>query len=522
VAVLALAPSASALTRYVDAETGSNADPECSQATPCQTVMQGVASADPNDVIAVDNGGYAGAVTLGSGMSLEYQDFVSGDGTNPPVIDGGAGHGVEVISSGAGHIRGFALRGDASGVTLNGPAEVDSNTFNDATAVNLIGLTATAASAGSVIHDNAFIDLSPVASSSGVGVYISAAVEVRDNTIQNMNVGVFGGGVGVNPAVIEGNIVTGTHNSPTQGRALSSSNSGPIVFRENAISGAEGLSVTGISPANDTSLIRNSVTGHQTGVFVGGDYTDVSLNGDRIWGNTQDGIQAFDNGANSERTSVTATGVTSYGNGGVGFRVESSDFTLDSSIVDSWSSSGTAACTITFSRGDTTGDPSTCDDFQTTADPMFVNAANGDFHLLEGSPMIDAGNPAAPPTGDVDFDGDDRALDGTPECSGNVQRRDIGADEFAAPLPDCIAPDTSFDKTPPKKSKRKRATFRFSADDVDAVFECKLDDKAYKPCTSPYQVRVKPGRHTVLVAATDLAGNVEDDPASYRFRRTNR
>ena len=241
-AVLIAAPSASALTRYVDAETGTNADPECSQATPCQTVVQGVTSADPNDVIAVDNGSYADTVTLGSGRSLEYQDFVSGDGTSPPVIDGGAGNGVEVTASGAGHIRGFTLRGDASGVTLNGPAEVDSNTFNDANAVNLIGLNAGSASTGSVIHDNTFIDLSPVASQNGVGVYVSAAVEVRGNTIQNMNVGVFGGGApGGDPAVIEGNTLTGTHNFPTQGRALSSSNSGPIVFRENTISAAEGL-----------------------------------------------------------------------------------------------------------------------------------------------------------------------------------------------------------------------------------------------------------------------------------------
>ena len=248
----------------------------------------------------------------------------------------------------------------------------------------------------------------------------------------------------------------------------------------------------------------------------------MSLNGDRIWANTQDGIQAFDNGANSEKTSVTATGVTSYGNGGVGLRVDSSDFVLDSSIVDTWASSGTAACTITFSRGNTTGDPSTCDDFQTTADPMFVNAAAGNFHLLEGSPMIDMGNPAVPPVGDVDFDGEDRALDGTPACSGDVERRDIGADEFAAVPPDCVAPDTTFEKTPPKKSKKKKATFKFSADDPAAAFECKLDAKAYKPCTSPYKVKVKEGKHTVLVQATDVAGNVEGDPASYKFKRTKR
>jgi hypothetical protein len=153
---------------------------------------------------------------------------------------------------------------------------------------------------------------------------------------------------------------------------------------------------------------------------------------------------------------------------------------------------------------------------------MFANPAGGDFHLLEGSPMIDMGGPAAPPVGDMDFDSDDRALDGTPECTGNVARRDIGADEFAAALPDCVAPDTSFEKTPPKKSKKKKATFKFSADDPAAVFECKLDSKPFEPCVSPYKVKVKVGKHTVLVQATDLAGNAESEPASYKFKRTKR
>jgi hypothetical protein len=39
---------------------------------------------------------------------------------------------------------------------------------------------------------------------------------------------------------------------------------------------------------------------------------------------------------------------------------------------------------------------------------------------------------------------------------------------------------------------------------------------------SPYKVKVKVGKHTVLVQATDLAGNVESEPASYKFKRTKR
>jgi hypothetical protein len=52
-------------------------------------------------------------------------------------------------------------------------------------------------------------------------------------------------------------------------------------------------------------------------------------------------------------------------------------------------------------------------------DPRFVNAANGDFHLMTGSPAIDAADPAA--TLSTDYDGVSR-----PQGAG----RDLGAFEY--------------------------------------------------------------------------------------------
>jgi parallel beta-helix repeat protein len=60
------------------------------------------------------------------------------------------------------------------------------------------------------------------------------------------------------------------------------------------------------------------------------------------------------------------------------------------------------------------------------ADPSFVNAANGDFHLDPGSPCIDAGNNGAPNLPNYDFEGDDRILDGDGD---EIAVVDMGVDE---------------------------------------------------------------------------------------------
>jgi hypothetical protein len=60
-------------------------------------------------------------------------------------------------------------------------------------------------------------------------------------------------------------------------------------------------------------------------------------------------------------------------------------------------------------------------------DPLFVDPANGDFHLGENSVCINAGTAAAPSLPPADFDGEPRIIGPAP---------DLGADAFKAPPPD--------------------------------------------------------------------------------------
>lgn len=87
------------------------------------------------------------------------------------------------------------------------------------------------------------------------------------------------------------------------------------------------------------------------------------------------------------------------------------------------------------------------------------------------------------------------------------------------PTGDDDPPETRIDKGPKKKSSKRKAKFHFSADEAGATFECKLDKKAAKPCSSPFKVkRLKRGKHQLTVTATDAAGNIDPTPAVHRFK----
>lgn len=67
------------------------------------------------------------------------------------------------------------------------------------------------------------------------------------------------------------------------------------------------------------------------------------------------------------------------------------------------------------------------------ADPLFVDPANGDFHLGQGSPCIDAGDNSASALPTIDFDGEDRKIDDPTVAdtgNGTPPIVDMGADEF--------------------------------------------------------------------------------------------
>jgi hypothetical protein len=85
------------------------------------------------------------------------------------------------------------------------------------------------------------------------------------------------------------------------------------------------------------------------------------------------------------------------------------------------------------------------------------------------------------------------------------------------------APDTTAPKTRLRKARinqaKRRATFSFASGERGSKFQCKLDKRKFKPCTSPKTYKkLKPGKHVFRVKARDRAGNVDRTPTVRRFR----
>jgi len=79
---------------------------------------------------------------------------------------------------------------------------------------------------------------------------------------------------------------------------------------------------------------------------------------------------------------------------------------------------------------------------------------------------------------------------------------------------DTLPPETTIDAGPAGLGRSPSATFRFSADE-EATFACSLDGAPFAACSPPLELHdLADGSHTLLVRATDLAGNTDGSPAS--------
>jgi hypothetical protein len=281
----------------------------------------------------------------------------------------------------------------------------------------------------------------------------------------------------------------------------------------------------------DSSLIDLGANGSATGISAG--YSNLFAHTSTV---TADGVTIYGTGASQRGVSVFGTDANtlpSPGNpdvvtGTVANTIIRLTGTFPTPLNRDADNGDVVNLTTNYSDYDETkvfdsGNPNGAtgaltQQHQLNADPGFVTPGI-DFHLSASSPLIDAGDPAGPPFGATDFDGDDREVLGKDGCA---PRRDIGFDEFVpgspATLLDCTPPDTVFLSGPTGTIAENTATFSFDSSEQPSTFVCSLDGVAPVPCSSPLTTAALPdGAHALTVQAIDGSSNADPTPATRTF-----
>jgi LPXTG-site transpeptidase (sortase) family protein len=88
----------------------------------------------------------------------------------------------------------------------------------------------------------------------------------------------------------------------------------------------------------------------------------------------------------------------------------------------------------------------------------------------------------------------------------------------SAVLVQVVIPDTFIDKTPPNPDNSLNPVFTFSSTSPTAIFACRIDGKAFSPCSSGDTFGpLTAGPHTFDVRSVDSFGNVDATPATYSW-----
>jgi hypothetical protein len=83
---------------------------------------------------------------------------------------------------------------------------------------------------------------------------------------------------------------------------------------------------------------------------------------------------------------------------------------------------------------------------------------------------------------------------------------------------DTTAPDTTITSSPPAVTSSTSATFTFTSNESPVTFECSLNGADFEPCDASYTLTdLALGEYTLLVQATDAAGNVDPTPARHEW-----
>ena len=266
-------------------------------------------------------------------------------------------------------------------------------------------------------------------SQNGGGIRIgSFSSPIIDNCIITDNEAFAGGGIScgdsstpwITNSIIQNNSVTGDNDLSNGGGIHLSPSASPTITNciiKNNTSNRNGAGLA-FDSANEP-IITNCTFSNNTAAGNGGAITFVNsapiITNCTFSNNTvagKGGAISFTNSA-PIITNCTFSNNSASGNGGaIACSIPLSGTAVANSIL--WGDSpDEISCDseISVTYSDIQGETTWYGTGNINADPMFVDEENGDFHLLNDSPCIDAGDNSALALPATDIDGDDRKID---------------------------------------------------------------------------------------------------------------
>ncbi len=408
-AALAAPAVASATDRWVDTDTGTNSGNSCTvQANPCKTIQQASDSsqiAGNFGTIHVDGGAYTEDINIAQGNHVTADDFVTGD-SGPTVITN-TGSGVTVYVQATASISGFQIVSDSPFVVVAADnASVHDNTITAKTVNSTAVQVSSTGGSPSVIGNTIIAD----SGDEDVGVSVEAGTgraTISANTIGEAAAG-FARGVSLKPgarASLEGNTILGTREDGAVGNGIRVDGADDVSIVDNDIrqpvttpgDDSYGVYAVNLAPSDSLSLERNRIVGMtDTGIVLGDVAGTVTSSNDIVAGSSDRSVYA------GNAPDVTFTNDTIIAGNSAPVVLNTAHLTVDSSILDVpiTTDGGTVTCSIAYSRGPAIVEGGNgCGEFQTTADPQFVDRFASPVPNLElkpGSPLLDRGNPCGP------------------------------------------------------------------------------------------------------------------------------
>ena len=428
--VVSASPAIAQINRIVD-DDGQGTATNCDDASPAfSTVGAAITAAGAGDTVLVCPGTYGENINFG-GKAIAVRSL---SGPTVTILDGNAANSVVTVESGEGAtsvLEGFTIRNGMAdfgggGIRISSASPViRGNVIVNNQACQSPGIFVNFGSPlieGNTIANNLQAGCTGGTIGGGIGILGMSTAVIRRNNIYN-HAGVFlGGGIalfGAGPT-IEFNVIQG--NSADRGGGIGMINQSDANITGNVITNNQAASGGGIywlvpADARGPVLVNNTIAGNH------------SPSGSGIFADGYDVHSALFN-----NTIVAAPGQTAV------FCGDFNDLQVPSFRSNNvFSATGASYGGICENQSGVNGNIS--------ASPQFADAARGDYHLLSGSPNIDAGLNTAPGLPVTDLDDHQRVLDG----NGNgLPVVDIGADEAAtgASTPGAFSKSSPADGSP--------------------------------------------------------------------------